>query len=101
MSSRRTLVAFAPTLQGLPVSSTDLSTRAVPNHPGEPAKCLPVASLAVSGFVLRGGLATLTLLTRPNRVYSITARVFAYRVSPSRLLHPAPVGLHVEQVITW
>ncbi len=40
MSSRRALVALAPTLQGLPGSSTDLSTRAVPNHPGRSAGCL-------------------------------------------------------------
>ena len=80
MSSRRSLVAFAPALKGLPGSSADLSTRAVPNHPGESTRCLPVASLAVSGFVLRGSLATLVSLSRPNRVYSITARVFAFRV---------------------
>ena len=40
MSSRRALVACAPTLRGLPGSSTDLSPRAVPNHPGRSAGCL-------------------------------------------------------------
>jgi len=40
MSSRRPLVAFAPSLQGLPGSSTDLSTRAVPYHPGRSNGCL-------------------------------------------------------------
>ena len=68
MSSRRALVAFATTLQGLPGSSTDLSTRAVPNHPRRVH--LPVASSpAFTGFILRGRLAAFDLLTRPNRVH--------------------------------
>src|SRR6202171_6162096 len=47
---------------------------------------LPVASSpAFSGFILRGGLATFDLLTRPNRVYSITAHVFAARVLASSI----------------
>jgi len=40
MYSRGALVAFAPTRQGLPGSSADLSTRAVPNHPGRSGDCL-------------------------------------------------------------
>jgi hypothetical protein len=40
MSSRRALAAFASSLQGLPGSSTNLSTRAVPNHPGRSNGCL-------------------------------------------------------------
>jgi len=39
MSSLRSLVAFAPTLLGLPGSSADLSPRAVPNHPGRSTGC--------------------------------------------------------------
>ena len=69
MSSRRPLVACASTRQGLPGSSTDLSTRAAPNHPGRSGECLPVASPPVAGFILVGGLATFVFLTRPNRVY--------------------------------
>src|SRR6202022_4308548 len=47
---------------------------------------LPVASSpAFSGFILRGGLAAFDLLTRPNRVYSITAHVFAARVLASSI----------------
>src|ERR1700726_1139188 len=40
MSSLRALAAFATTPQGLPGSSADLSTRAVPNHPGRSDGCL-------------------------------------------------------------
>src|SRR6202171_2789827 len=47
---------------------------------------LPVASSpAFSGFILRGGLAAFDLLTRPNRVYFITAHVFAARVLASSI----------------
>src|ERR1700681_1980125 len=87
MSSRRPLVACASTLQGLPGSSTDLSTRAVPNHPGNARRVrVPVpSSTAFSGLILRVGLAAFVLLTRPNRVYSITAHVFAARVLASSI----------------
>jgi len=57
-----------PALPGLPGSSTDLSLRAVPNHPGRSDRCLLIASPPVSGFILSGGLATSTSVTRPNRV---------------------------------
>jgi len=40
MNSRCALVACAPTRQGLPGSSADLSTRAVPNHPGRSDGCV-------------------------------------------------------------
>jgi len=62
-------LGFAPIPPGLPGSSTDLFTRADPNHPGRPSECLPVASPLVSGFILVGGLATFVFLSRPNRVY--------------------------------
>src|ERR1039457_1843783 len=78
---------------GLPGSSTDLSTRAAPNHPGKPGGCLPVASPPVSGFILVGRLATFVFLTRPNRVHlrcGSRVRVFAHaKSSPDRFLHPA------------
>jgi hypothetical protein len=87
MSFRRPLVACASTLQGLPGSTTDLSTRAVPSHPGRPGecKCLLLPHRCFQGFILRGGLAAFVLLTRPNRVYSITAHVFAARVLASSI----------------
>ena len=47
---------------------------------------LPVTSSpAFSGFILRGGLAAFVLLTRPNRVYCVTAHVFAARVLASSI----------------
>src|SRR5664280_2485580 len=57
-----------PALPGLPGSSTDLFLRAVPNHPGRSGECLLIASPPISGFILSGGLATFTGVTRPNRV---------------------------------
>src|SRR5450432_4390347 len=97
MSSRRTLVAFAPTLEGLPGSSADLSTRAAPNHPEKPGRCLPVASPPVSGFILVGGLATFVF---PNEAESGS---LALRLACSPIPHlarsisrPALAGLHVR-----
>jgi hypothetical protein len=49
-----------PALPGLPGSSTDLSLRAVPNHPGRSGECLLVASPPVAGFIILGRLATFT-----------------------------------------
>ena len=40
----------------------------VPNHPGRSGECLLIASPPISGFILSGGLATFTGVTRPNRV---------------------------------
>jgi hypothetical protein len=57
-----------PALPGLPGSSTVLFLRAVPNHPGRSDECLLIASPPISGFILSGGLATFTGVTRPNRV---------------------------------
>jgi hypothetical protein len=57
-----------PALPGLPGSSTVLSLRAVPNHPGRPGGCLLVASPPVTGFITLGRLATSNSVTRPNRV---------------------------------
>ena len=57
-----------PALPGLPGSSTDLFLRAVPNHPERSGECLLIASPPISGFILSGGLATFTSVTRPNRV---------------------------------
>src|ERR1035437_6249963 len=40
----------------------------VPNHPGRSGECLLITSPPISGFILSGGLATFTGVTRPNRV---------------------------------
>jgi len=58
-----------PTLPGLPGSSTDLSLRAVPNHPGRSGGCLLIASPPITGFIIFGRLATSISVTRPNRVH--------------------------------
>ena len=58
-----------PALPGLPGSSTDLSLRAVPNHPGRSGECLLIASPPVTGFIILGRLATSISVTRPNRVH--------------------------------
>jgi hypothetical protein len=58
----------SPALPGLPGSSTDLSLRAVPNHPGRSDGCLLIASPPISGFISFGRLATFTSVTRPHRV---------------------------------
>ncbi len=82
MSSRRPLVASASTLRGLPGSSTDLSTRAVPNHPGRSDSCLhlllrhrSLASPQSAGwppsYSYRGRIG----------FTCVTARVFAYRLA--------------------
>ena len=87
------------TLPDLPGSSADLSTRAVPNHPGRSSRCLPVASPLVAGFILVGRLATFVFLSRPNRVhwrYGSRVRLTS-RTSP--LLELPLARLHVEQAI--
>jgi hypothetical protein len=58
-----------PALPGLPGSSTHLSLRAVPNHPGRSGRCLLIASPPVTGFIIFGRLATSTSVTRPNQVH--------------------------------
>jgi len=50
------------------VSSTVLSLRAVPTHPGRSDGCLLIASPPITGFINCGRLATFTGVTRPNRV---------------------------------
>ena len=50
------------------VSSTALSLRAVPYHPGRSGECLLIASPPITGFITLGRLATSSSVTRPNRV---------------------------------
>ena len=85
-------------------SSADLSTRAVPNHPGRSSECicLLLPRWYCPGFILLGGLATFSLLTRPNRVYvmlRLTCSPPKFRRPQYR--DPRSVRLHVEQAITW
>ena len=57
------------TLLGLPGSSADLFARAVPLHPGRPARCLrSLFPLPWQASPLSGGLATSMCVTRPIRV---------------------------------
>ncbi len=100
MSSRASLVAFASARQDLPGSSTDLSTRAVPNHPGrsDGCSCL-LLHHRLSGFVPVGGLATFVFLSRPNRVHLRYGSRVRLPSSPASLLRLTLVRLHVEQAI--
>jgi len=98
MSSRRALVALAPTRQGLQAPRPICPRALSPTTPEGPARCLPVAPV-VAGFILVGGLATFVFLSRPNRVY---LRYGSRVCLPSRtgpLLGPAPGWLHAEQAI--
>ena len=97
-------LAFLATPLDLPGSSADLSTRAVPNHPGRSSECicLLLPRWYCPGFILLGGLATFSLLTRPNRVYvmlRLTCSLPKFRRPQYR--DPRSVRLHVEQAITW
>src|SRR5215471_21173513 len=97
-------LAFLATPLDLPGSSADLSTRAVPNHPGRSSECicLLLPRWYCPGFILLGGLATFSLLTRPNRVYvmlRLTCSPPKFRRPQYR--DPRSVRLHVEQAITW
>jgi len=101
MSSRRPLVAFAPALQGLPGSSTDLSTRAVPNHPGRSAGCVrlllhqrsvwlhPRRRTGHLRFPIEAASGSLALRLACSPPESL----------PVPLLKPTLVRLHVEQAI--
>jgi hypothetical protein len=101
MYSRSTLVAVAPTQQGLPGSSADLSTRAVPNHPGRSAGCIRLllhhrSCLASSKS---GGLATFVFLSRPNQVHLRYGSRVRLASSPAPLLELTLARLRVEQAI--
>src|ERR1700675_1454454 len=101
MSSRRPLVACASTLQGLPGSSTDLSTRAVPNHPGRPGECTCLL-LPHRRFRLHPARKTGHLrLAHEAETGSLALRLACSppEFSPAPLLEPALVWLHAEQAI--
>ena len=70
-----------------------------PEAPMAARACL--FTIGQSGFILVGGLATFVFLTRPNRVHSITARVFASPVARTPLRQSPLVWLHAVQAFTW
>jgi hypothetical protein len=78
------------TQEGFPGSSTDLSSRAAPNHPGDPDRCLLVSSRPMAGFILFGGLARSRLSNEAEsgslalRLTSPPARGFNASGCPSR-----------------
>ena len=101
MYSHGALVASASARQGLPGSSADLSTRAVPNHPGRSDGCIRLllrhrSCLASSKS---GGLATFVFLSRPNRVHLRYGSRVRLASPPAPLLELAPARLRVEQAI--
>src|SRR6202035_5043282 len=71
----------ASTPPGLPGSSTNLSLRAVPNHPGRPDKgAAPVNPSPVAGFTILGRLAVLQFASRGRIGFNFfAARRFALR----------------------
>jgi len=101
MFSRGALVASASTRQGLPGSSADLFTRAVPNHPGRSASLhMPVASRSVClASSKSGGLATFVFLSRPNRVHLRYGSRVRLTSPPAPLLELALTRLRAEQAI--
>src|ERR1700738_2531766 len=92
MYSPHALVAYAPTRQGLPGSSADLSTRAVPNHPGRSPGCLrlllPQWSCLAS--VWTGGFATFVFLSSPNRAHLRYGSRVRLTGQPAPLLRLSP-----------
>jgi hypothetical protein len=101
MHSHGALVAFARARQGLPGSSADLPTRAVPNHPGRSDDCIRLllrhrSCLASSKS---GGLATFVFLSRPNRVHLRYGSRVRLASPPAPSLELALARLRAEQAI--
>ena len=71
-----------------------------PTTPEGPASAFACCFLTgiFSGFILRGGLATFDLLTRPNRVH---LRYGSRVCLPSHCWNPRSFGFDAEQAITW
>ncbi len=80
----------------------DLSTPAVPSHPGLPIRCTcSLLRRMVSGFAASGRLTTTTGLTRPKRVHAFALRLTSSpsRTPTARLPTPPPSRLHGERAI--
>jgi hypothetical protein len=100
MSSRRTLPAFAAARQGLPGSSTDLSPRAVPNHPGRSAGCLCLLLRHRSVWLHLSRQAGHLRIPIEAESGSLALRLTGSPPdSPAPLPKPTLVRLHVEQAI--
>src|SRR6516165_7033369 len=101
MYSHGALVASASARQGLPGSSADLCTRAVPNHPGRSVGCtrLLLRHRSCLASSKSGGLATFVFLSRPNRVHLRYGSRVRLASQPAPLLELAPAWLRVEQAI--
>ena len=91
MDSPKALAVSPATSPGLPGSSTDLSSRAVPKHPGEPDDCFYPCFIAGVRLHPKGrtGHSQLYPFTRPNRFAFATAHEFASpgfapRIAPTR-----------------
>src|SRR5215469_18276990 len=95
------LVASASARQGLPGSSADLCTRAVPNHPGRSVGCtrLLLRHRSCLASSKSEGLATFVFLSRPNRVHLRYGSRVRLASPPVPLLELAPAWLRVEQAI--
>ena len=93
-------LGFSPIPPGLPGSSTDLSPRAVPNHPGRSDGCscrlLHHRSLASAWSALWP-----PSYSHRSRIgfTCVTAHGFASRIVLAPWLKPPLVRLHVEQAI--
>jgi len=83
MFSRAPLVALASPRQGLPGSSANLSTRAVPNHPGRSAGCSRLLLHQRSCLASSQSEDWPPSFSYRDRIgfTCVTARVFASRVS--------------------
>ena len=102
MDSPKALAVSPATPPGLPGSSTDLSSRAVHKHPGEPDDCFYPCFIA--GFRLhpqgRTGHSQFYPFTRPNRFAFATAHEFASPGFATRDCSLSTLGrLHVRWAI--
>jgi hypothetical protein len=91
----------ASTPPGLPGSSTNLSLRAVPNHPGKPSDVLlPLLHHWWQASPSSAGWPSFIRVTRPNRVHSrYSSQVRFARLRLNGLLRCSLAQLHVERVI--
>ena len=90
-----------PALPGLPGSSTDLSLRAVPNHPGRSDRCLLIASPPVTGSIIFGRLATSSSVTRPNRVHLRYGSRVRLPTRPPHHWNSRSLGYMLNRQFTW
>jgi hypothetical protein len=78
--ARERAVGLSPSCRVSQVPPTDISLRAVPNHPGRSGGCVLIASPPVSGFIIFGRLATFTLRHEAESVRPVRPQ------NPARLI---------------